>query len=74
MRIFEANLDRETGDSAGAGGTFQVASLEEETEAGTVDRTELIDQGKHYSSLNGLAKDIARALGIDLNEVRVEEV
>lgn len=61
--------DFETSEHAGAGGMFQVADLRDENDA---DRTELVDQGKHYSTLEELAADIARRLGVPVSQVEVE--
>jgi type I restriction enzyme S subunit len=46
-----AELDRETGESAGAGGTFQVVGLEDDEGN---DLTELVDQGTHFHSIDEL--------------------
>jgi type I restriction enzyme S subunit len=61
--------DFETSEHAGAGGMFQVADLRDENDA---DRTELVDQGKHYTTLDELAADIARRLGVPVSQVEVE--
>lgn len=61
--------DFETSEHAGAGGMFQVTDLRDENDA---DRTELVDQGKHYSTLEELAADIARRLGVPVSQVEVE--
>lgn len=61
--------DFETSERAGAGGMFQVADLRDESDA---DRTELVDQGKHYATLDELATDLARRLGVLVSQVEVE--
>ncbi len=55
-------------DAVSSGGMFQVADLRDENDA---DRTELVDQGKHYSTLEELAADIARRLGVPVSQVEV---
>lgn len=64
----EINCDYETSERCGAGGMFQVYSVEAVTEYGNFDITEQIDQGKHYSSLDEVAKDLG------LSGVAVQEV
>lgn len=65
------HLDHETSERAGAGGMFQVISIEDED---ANDFTHLVDQGVHYSSLEELKQDIAAALKVTLQQVDLEEV
>ncbi len=58
--IITADLDYETSEQAGAGGTFQVVALWDEDEN---ELTEHVDQGHHYASTLELEKDLAVALG-----------
>lgn len=74
MPHYEAHLDWETGKHAGAGGTFQIIELKEVNDSKSTDRTDLVDQGKHYHNLDQLSKDIALATGISADEIAVEEV
>lgn len=67
---FTAVLDYETSERAGAGGMFQVATLSDENDK---DRTNLVDQGKHYGSLDELANDIARRIGVPADQIELEE-
>lgn len=67
---FTVVLDYETSDHAGAGGMFQVAALSDEDDK---DRTDLVDQGKHYAALDELANDIARRLGVRADQIELEE-
>ena len=63
--------DFETGERTGAGGTFQVISLED-AERGA-DRTDLIrDPGRHYFRFEELREDWAEATGLPLSEITVE--
>ena len=59
--------DWETGERAGAGGTYQVVSVTSEDGR---DSTSHVDQGKHYSSNDELADDLSEALG---TPVEIEE-
>lgn len=69
---FEVQLDYETSEHAGAGGMFQVISIEDENGK---DFTHLVvDQGKHYASLEELKEDIARGLKVDARQVDLEAV
>lgn len=67
---FTVVLDYETSEHAGAGGMFQVAALSDENDK---DRTDLVDQGKHYAALDELADDIARRLGVRVDQIELEE-
>lgn len=71
MHHFTVMLDYETSEHAGAGGMFQVASLDDEN---SKDRTDLVDQGKHYNTINELTEDIAHRLGVSASQVELEEV
>lgn len=71
MPHFEVELDRATGKGAGAGATFQVVSITDES---CEDRTGLIEPAKQYVTLHALLVDIARAVGRDLDDVSLEEV
>jgi hypothetical protein len=64
-----AVLDRETGESAGAGGTFQVVGLEDD-EAN--DLTALVDQGVHFHSIDELKQAIVKGFAARL-EVTEED-
>ncbi|MDO9385783.1 MAG: restriction endonuclease subunit S [Thiobacillus sp.] len=67
---FTVVVDYETSEHAGAGGMFQVAALCDE---GDKDRTDLVDQDKHYAALDELANDIARRLGVRADQIELEE-
>lgn len=64
----EAELDWETGENAGAGGTFQIIGLTDE--AGK-DLTDKVDQGRHFTSIRELESELTKVFGED---VTVEEV
>lgn len=68
---FEVHLDYETSERAGAGGMFQVISLEDEDGK---DFTHLVDQGQHYASLDELKEDIASVLKVDAGQIELEAV
>jgi len=68
---FTVILDFETSKRAGAGGMFQVADLRDDNDK---DRTDLVDQGKHYSEIEELTSDIAQRLGVHADQVDLEEV
>ena len=68
---FKIECDYKTSGKAGAGKMFQVAGLYDYHD---LDFTHLIDQGKHYISLNDVKNDLAEKISvakdsIDLNEV-----
>lgn len=67
---FTVVLDYETSEQAGAGGMFQVAALSDEDDK---DRTDLVDQGKHYAALDELANDVALRLGVRADQIELEE-
>lgn len=54
---FKFNLDWETGESAGAEGTFQVISIKDGDDNDVTDQYK-INPGKHYSSLEEVVKDM----------------
>ncbi|WP_312597808.1 hypothetical protein [Brevundimonas sp.] len=64
----EVELDYETGDRAGAGGTFQVISL---TDDDGNDVTEKVDQGRHFTSIAELEKELSQVFD---TEVAVSEL
>ena len=67
MRFFDVMCDYETSEHAGAGGMFQVISLNE----GDLDVTYLVDQGVHFSTVKQLEGHLAKITGdeVDLSEV-----
>lgn len=65
------NKQAESRNSAGVGGMFQVISLEDEDGK---DFTHLVDQGRHYASLDDLKEDIASALKVEAQQIDLEEV
>lgn len=67
---FTVVLDYETSEHAGAGGMFQVSALSGEDDK---DRTDLVDQGKHYAALDELASDIAGRLGVRADQIELGE-
>jgi type I restriction enzyme S subunit len=68
---FRAFLDRETSERAGAGGMFQIISLEDDYGNS---RSEWIDHAYHYSDLGELRDQLAERLGVSSNLVTVEEI
>jgi type I restriction enzyme, S subunit len=64
-----AELDRETGEGAGAGGTFQVVGLEDDEGN---DLTDLVDQGVHFHSIDELKQAIVKGFATRL-EVTEED-
>lgn len=68
---FQVALDYETSERSGASGMFQVISIEDEDGKNF---TDLVDQGKHYTSLEELKKDIAKMLKIDARQIELEEM
>lgn len=68
---FEVQLDYETSEHAGAGGMFQVISVEDEDGQ---DFTHLVNQGLHYASLDDLKEDIASALKVQTRQVDLDEM
>jgi predicted nucleic acid-binding protein len=68
---FEVHLDYETSTRAGAGGMFQVVSIED---GRGKDRTSLVDQGIHFPDLEALRRYLAKKMGVDYSEVRLREV
>jgi len=68
---YNVHCDRETSEHAGAGGAFQVATLEDENGNDVVN---IIDQGKHYFSMDELADDIAVATNSARDSITLTEV
>jgi type I restriction enzyme S subunit len=68
---FLVQLDYETSEHAGAGGMFQVISVEDEDGKNF---TYLVDQGRHYASLDDVQNDIASALKVETRQVNLEAV
>ena len=64
-------VDRETGERCGAGGTFQVVSIEDHDDN---DLTYLVDQGRHYLSFDELISDISKSIKISKSSIEWEEV
>ena len=64
----EAELDWETGERAGAGGTFQVIGLTNEAGEEVTDK---VDQGRHFKSIEDLETELTKVFG---EPVTVEEV
>jgi len=58
-----AELDRETGERAGAGGTFQVVGLEDDQGN---DLTDLVDQGAHFHNIDELKQAIIKGFAEQL--------
>jgi type I restriction enzyme S subunit len=69
---FEVQLDYETSERAGAGGMFQVTSVEDEY--GKNFTHLVVDRGKHYASLDELKGDIASELKVDARQVELDAV
>jgi type I restriction enzyme, S subunit len=69
--FFQAQLDYETSERAGAGDMFQVISIEDDEGK---DYTHLVDQGQHYASLDDLKVDLARALKVAASQIDLEAV
>lgn len=67
---FLVHLDYETSESAGAGGMFQVISIENDEGK---DFTHLVDQGIHYSSLDELKAAIASAIKVSSHQIELKE-
>jgi hypothetical protein len=68
MWSIEAELDRETGQQAGADGTFQVIGLEDDEGN---DLTDLIDQGRHFNNMNELKQAILKSISERLTVTEV---
>lgn len=66
---FTVVADYETSERAGAGGMFQVADLLDDSDNS---RTDLVDQGKHYATLDELKADLAQRLGVPPNQIELE--
>jgi hypothetical protein len=59
MWSIEAELDRKTGQEAGAGDTFQVIDLEDDEGN---DLTDLIDQGRHFNNMDELKQAMLKSI------------
>ncbi|MGE4530862.1 MAG: restriction endonuclease subunit S [Acidithiobacillus sp.] len=68
---FTVDLDYETSERSGAGGMFQVISVQDDDGK---DFTHLVDRSRHYTSLDDVKEDIARALNVDAGQVDLEAV
>jgi type I restriction enzyme S subunit len=71
MPYFEVHLDYETSERAGAGGMFQVISVEDEKGN---DRTQHVDQGKHFRNLQEVKEALAISLSIPAANIELNEV
>lgn len=67
---FHVQLDYETSERAGAGGMFQVIAIEDDEGK---DFTHLVDQGRHYASLDQLKGDLAAALDVQAARIELED-
>lgn len=65
-------LDFETSERAGAGGTFQVVSVEESEFF--YDMTELIDVGTHYHEISEVIEDISKQTRVPIENIYYEIV
>jgi hypothetical protein len=68
MWSIEAELDRETGQQAGADGTFQVIGLKDDEGN---DLTDLIDQGRHFNNMGELKQAILKSISERLTVTEV---
>lgn len=68
---FEVQLDYETSERAGAAGMFHVISIEDDDGESF---TNLVDQGRHYASLEELKKYLARELKVEVQHIELEVV
>ena len=68
MWSIEAELDRETGQQAGADGTFQVIGLEDDEGN---DLTDLVDQGRHFNNMDELKQAILKSISERLTVTEV---
>ena len=71
MVHFDVQLDYETSERAGAGGMFQVISIEDE---GGKDCTTLVNQCIHFHGLGDLKQALAEKLGKHPSEISLSEV
>jgi len=67
---YTIHCDKETSTRAGAGGMFQVVSL---TDENGVDCTHLVDVGTHYSSLDQVARTIAKKTRKKASDIELVE-
>jgi hypothetical protein len=68
MWSIEAELDRETGQQAGADGTFQVIGLEDDEGN---DLTDLVDHGRHFNNMDELKQAILKSISERLTVTEV---
>lgn len=68
----DIHLDYETSERAGAGGMFQVSSIEE-SEFG-YDMTDLIDVGRHYHKIEDVIKEISEKTEVPITNINYEIV
>lgn len=68
MLEYKVYRDFGASEAAGASGCFQVIELVDEN---GLDRTDIIDQCKHYNSLDELIEDIAAKTGVDSSDIIV---
>jgi type I restriction enzyme S subunit len=66
---FQVQLNYGTSEGAGAGGMFQVISLEDDE---AKNYTHLVDQGRHYASLDDLKGDLASVLNVATVQIDLE--
>jgi type I restriction enzyme S subunit len=71
MPIYSINLDRETSERAGAGGHFQVVSIEDASGNDLTD--ELVDVGTHFPSLDAVQETIAAKIGLPASDIELIE-
>lgn len=72
MPYYEIHLDRETSEDAGAGGMFQVISINDDE--GDEVTENFVDVGTHYPSLAAVRKIIAAKLGVPVDDVELSEI
>lgn len=60
------HVDRETSERAGASGTFQVISVEDESGN---DLTNHIDQGVHFSDLDEVKSELEKSMGKTIDSI-----
>jgi hypothetical protein len=71
MPHYRVEVDKETAERVGASGTFQVIQLHDDD--ADVDCTHPINTGTHYFSFEQLREDIARATGVPVSDVTLDE-
>ncbi len=70
MIIFAVMKDIDTSERAGAGGAFQIITLERDGE----DVTDRINQGIHFASDDALKEYLAGVFRISEDEIEIEEI